>query len=107
MKLEKYNFIGKEALLKQLEEGLKRKVVGFEMIGRGIPRHGYEVRALGKKIGMVTTGYLSPTLKKNIGLALIDSKYCELGTEIEIVIRDKPLKAKVVNKKFYKKNYKK
>jgi aminomethyltransferase len=107
VKLQKHYFIGKEALLKQKEDGLKRKLVGFEMKERGIPRHGYEVKALGEKIGMVTTGYLSPTLKKNIGLALIDSKYCELGTEIEIVIRDKSVKAEVISKKFYKKNYNK
>ena len=107
VKLQKNNFIGKEALLKQKEEGLKRKLVGFEMMERGIPRHGYEVRVLGEKIGVVTTGYLAPTLKKNIGLALIDSKYCELRTEIEIVIRGKSLKAKVISKKFYKKNYNK
>lgn len=107
VKLQKHSFIGKEALLKQKEEGLKKKSVGFEMKDRGIPRHGYEVRVLGEKIGVVTTGYLAPTLKKNIGLALIDSKYCELGTEIEIVIRDKPLKAEVISKKFYKKNYNK
>ncbi|MGH4138866.1 glycine cleavage system aminomethyltransferase GcvT [Clostridium sp.] len=107
VKLQKPNFIGKEALLKQKQQGLKRKSVGFEMVERGIPRHGYEVKAHGEKIGVVTTGYLSPTLKKNIGLALIDSKYCELGTEIEIVIRNKPLKAEVISKKFYKKNYNK
>ncbi len=106
VKLQKQSFIGKEALLKQKEEGLKRKLVGFEMKERGIPRHGYEVTLLGEKIGVVTTGYLSPTLKKNIGLALVDAKFSELGTEIEIVIRNKPVKAEVVSKKFYKKNYK-
>jgi aminomethyltransferase len=107
VKLQKPDFIGKEALLKQKEQGLKRKSVGFEMKERGIPRHGYEVRASGEKIGVVTTGYLSPTLKKNIGLALIDARYSELGTEIEIVIRNKTLKAEVISKKFYKKNYNK
>jgi len=107
VKLAKNNFIGKEALVKQKEEGLKRKLVGFEMKDRGIPRHGYEVNMLGEKIGVVTTGYLSPTLKKNIGFALIDAKYSELGTEIEVVIRNKSLKAEVVSKKFYKKNYNK
>jgi aminomethyltransferase len=107
VKLAKDNFIGKEALVKQKEEGLKRKLVGFEMKDRGIPRHGYEIYALGEKIGDVTTGYLSPTLKKNIGLALIDAKYSELGTEIQIMVRNKPLKAEVVSKKFYKKNYNK
>jgi len=107
VKLQKNEFIGREALLKQKEEGIKRKLVGFEMKDRGIPRHGYEVAVLGEKIGIVTTGYLSPTLKKNIGLALIDSKYSELGTGIEIVIRGKLLKAEVVSKKFYNKKYKK
>jgi aminomethyltransferase len=107
VKLQKHNFIGREALLKQKQEGIKKKLVGFEMKERGIPRHGYEVTVQGEKIGMVTTGYFSPTLKKNIGLALIDFKYSELGTEIKIVIRDKSLKAEVVSKNFYKKNYKK
>lgn len=104
VKFQKNSFIGKEALLKQKEEGLKRKLVGFEMRDRGIPRHGYEVTKLSEKIGVVTTGYFSPTLKKNIGLALIDSKYSALGTEIEIVIRGKSLKAGVISKKFYKRN---
>jgi aminomethyltransferase len=107
VKLQKNNFIGKDALLKQKEEGLKRKLVGFEMKDRGIPRHGYAVTMLGEKIGMVTTGYSSPTLKKNIGLALIDANYSDLGTQIEIVIRNKSLKAEIISKKFYKKNYKK
>ena len=77
------------------------------MKDRSIPRHGYEVYVQGEKIGDVTTGYLSPTLKKNIGFALIAAKYSELGTEIEVVIRNKSLKAEVVSKKFYKKNYNK
>lgn len=107
VKLNKENFIGREALVKQKEDGLKRKIVGFEMKDRGIPRHGYEVAADGKIIGSVTTGYFSPTLKKNIGLALIDIKYTELGSQIEILIRNKPAAAEVISKNFYKKNYKK
>lgn len=107
VKLNKENFIGKTALAKQKEEGLKRKLVGFEMKDRGIPRHGYEVTSDNTNIGFVTTGYHSPTLKKNIGLALIDTKYSELGSEINIVIRNKPLKAQIISKKFYNKNYKK
>lgn len=107
VKLNKSNFIGKDALVRQKEEGLKRKTVGFEMKDRGIPRHGYEVFAAGEQIGHVTTGYFSPTLKKNIGLALIDAKHAELGTEFDIIIRNKPVKAEAVSKKFYTKNYKK
>lgn len=107
VKLDKKSFIGKDALLKQKKEGLKRKIIGLKMKERGIPRHGYEVFAEDKKIGEVTTGYRSPSLKKNIGLALVDFKYSGLGTEIFVKVRGKLLKAEVVDKKFYKKNYKK
>lgn len=107
VKLEKAEFIGKDALVRQKEAGLKRKLVGFEMKDKGIPRHGYEVAADGKTIGFVTTGYLSPTLKKNIGLAMIEEEYAELETAVDIVIRNKPLKAAVISKRFYNKNYKK
>lgn len=107
VKLEKEDFIGKEALVKQKEEGLKRKIVGFEMIDRGIPRHGYEVYSKDKNIGFVTTGYMAPTVNKTIGLAMVDIDHSELGTEFLIAVRNKRLKAKVVNKKFYQKNYKK
>lgn len=107
VKLDKAGFIGKDVLVKQKADGLKRKTVGFEMKERGIPRHGYEAEAGGKKIGFVTTGYMSPTLKKNIGIAIIDAEYAAIGTEIDIVIRNKPVKAEVISKKFYNKNYKK
>lgn len=107
VKLAKDNFIGKDALVKQKADGLKRKLVGFEMKDKGIPRHGYEVLGNGEKIGFVTTGYFSPTLKKNIGLALVSADYSALGTEISIVVRNKTLKAEVISKKFYSKNYKK
>lgn len=106
VKLQKSNFIGKDFLISQKENGLSKKIVGFEMVDRGIPRHGYEVYCNDEKIGVVTTGYLSPTLKKNIGLALIDAKYTELGSEIDISIRNKKCKAKVISKRFYTKNYK-
>ncbi|MGL6104945.1 aminomethyl-transferring glycine dehydrogenase subunit GcvPA [Romboutsia sp.] len=107
VKLDKSNFIGKEALVKQKQDGLKRKLVGFELLGKGIARQGYEVKLEDKVIGLVTTGYSSPTLNKAIGLALIDSQYANLGTEIDIVIRKKLVKAKIISKPFYKKQYKK
>jgi aminomethyltransferase len=107
VKLSKDNFIGKDSLQKQKHQGLQRKIVGFEVVERGIPRHGYEVVSGGEKIGIVTTGYFLPSLKKNIGLALVDAKYTDIGTEILIVIRNKEVKAKVVSKKFYDKKYKK
>lgn len=107
VKLDKADFIGKDALVKQKEAGLSRKLVGFELLDKGIPRHGYEVMADGKQIGIVTTGYLSPTLKKPIGLALIDIDYSPLDTPIQIQVRKRILPAKVISKSFYKKNYKK
>jgi len=96
------NFIGKEALRKQKETGLERKLVGIEMIDRGIPRHGYPVYKGEELIGQVTTGTQSPTLKRNIGLALIKTDYTALESEIEVEIRGKRLKAVVVPTPFYK-----
>jgi len=107
VKLAKDDFIGRDALAAQKAEGLKRKVAGFEMVDRGIPRSHYEVYADGKKIGYVTTGSFSPTLKKNIGLALIDAEYAKVGTEIEISVRNRNLKAIIIKKPFYTKKYKK
>lgn len=98
------DFIGKEALKKQKEEGLKRKLAGIEMIDKGIPRTGYKVFADGREIGEVTTGTQSPTLKKNIGVALLSTDFTELGTEVEVEVRSKRLKAKVVETPFYKRS---
>lgn len=107
VKLNKENFIGKSVLLKQKEEGLKRKVVGFEVKDKGIARHGYKVVLEDKEIGFVTTGYYSPTLKKNIGLALVDIEYTAMGTEFYIAVRNRKLKAEVIDKRFYTKKSKK
>lgn len=100
------DFIGKGALKEQKEKGTPRKSVGIEMIDRGIPRHGYPVYKGEKLIGEVTTGNQSLTLKKNVGLVLIASEFAELESEVEVEIRGKRLKAKVVPKPFYKKNRK-
>ena len=105
--LDKGDFIGREALLAQKEKGLERKITSFEMIGKGIPRHDYEVYSGEEKIGFVTTGYLSPTLDKTIGLAMLDSKFTEIGTPILVQIRNKKVEAVVIHKKFLEKNYKK
>ncbi|WP_409251332.1 glycine cleavage system aminomethyltransferase GcvT [Bacillus sp. SCS-153A] len=97
------DFFGKETLKKQKKEGAPRKLVGIEMLERGIPRHGYKVFLNDEEIGEVTTGTQSPTLKKNIGLALINTEYSGLDTELYVEIRNKKLKAKVVPTPFYKK----
>jgi aminomethyltransferase len=102
VKFDKGDFIGRDALLKQKEEGVNRKLVGFEMIERGIPRTRYEVQVNGETIGEVTTGTMGPTVKKNIGLALIDANYATIGQELDIIIRNKPVKGVIIKTPFYK-----
>ncbi|MDL4841565.1 glycine cleavage system aminomethyltransferase GcvT [Aquibacillus rhizosphaerae] len=99
---KKTDFIGKEVLKRQKDEGVRRKLVGLEMIDKGIPRHGYRVLDMGRDIGFITTGTQSPTLKKNIGLALIESQYSKIGTELFVQVRNKKLKAVVISTPFYK-----
>ncbi|MEN6348108.1 MAG: glycine cleavage system aminomethyltransferase GcvT [Syntrophomonas sp.] len=106
VKLNNDDFIGRDALLEQKEAGLKRKQVEFSMLGKGIPRVHYEVQKDGACIGHVTTGLHAPTFKKPIGLALIDIEHSHPGTEIDIIIRDKPVKAVVGQGIFYKKKTK-
>lgn len=98
------DFIGKSALINQKNKGLSRKIVGVEMIDRAIPRTHYAVYDGESKIGEVTTGTQSPTLGKNLGLALIDAKYASIGTPLEIDIRGKRKKARVVKTPFYKRS---
>lgn len=100
------DFLGKEVLKQQKENGIPRKLVGLEMIDRGIPRHGYPVYKGEELIGEVTTGTQSPTLKKNIGLALIKTEFSGLDSEVEVEIRGKRLKAKVAATPFYKREKK-
>ena len=96
------DFIGKPVLKLQKETGVPRKLVGIEMLERGIPRHGYSVYKDGFRIGEVTTGTQSPTLKKNIGLVLLKSAYAVKGMEVEVEIRGKLIKAQVIATPFYK-----
>ena len=100
------DFFGKEVLKNQKEQGVPRKLVGIEMIDKGIPRSHYPVYKDGEYIGEVTSGTQSPTLKRNIGLALVKTECSSLGTEIEVEIRNKKLKAVVVSTPFYKREKK-
>lgn len=102
VKPDKGDFIGREVLAAQKKEGAPRKLVGVEMIERGIPRSHYSVYAGEQLIGEITTGTQSPTYKTNVGLALIDASYAGLGTEILVEIRGKKLIARVVKTPFYK-----
>jgi aminomethyltransferase len=101
-RLDKGEFIGREALLKQREEGLRRKLVGFEMVERGIARDHYPIRKDGEDLGVVTSGSPAPFLQKNIGLAYLPVGLCSAGTEFEVMIRGKAVKARVVPTPFYK-----
>ncbi|QTM99809.1 glycine cleavage system aminomethyltransferase GcvT [Sediminibacillus dalangtanensis] len=98
------DFIGKDVLKKQKENGPPRKLVGIEMIDKGIPRTSYKVYAGEEEIGFITTGTQSPTLKKNIGLALIRANHATQGEEVFVQVRKRLLKAKVVPTPFYKRS---
>ena len=106
-KLDKPDFIGKEALVKQKTEGFSKKLVGIELKDRAIPRHGYPVFKDGKQVGEVTTGYHCLSVDKSVCMALIDFEYSKLGTELEVQIRKRAFSGIVVKKRFYDKHYKK
>lgn len=107
VKLDKEEFIGKEALALQKAEGVRRRIVGIELEGNAIPRHGYPVEVNGEVVGEVTTGYRSISTGKSVAMAMIQKPFDKLGTEVEVRIRKKTFPAKVVKKRFYDKNYKK
>ncbi len=102
VKLDKGDFVGRDALVRTAEAGLKRKLVGFEMRGRGIAREGYEVWLNGAPAGWVTSGSPSPTLGKNIGLCYLPLEQARPGTSIQIIIRNQPVDAVTVETPFYK-----
>ncbi len=102
VKLDKGEFVGRSALLKQKETGISRKLVGFEMRGRGIGRDGYEVYLDGAPAGWVTSGGPSPTLNKNIGLCYLPAAEATPGRAMQVMIRNQPVDAEVVETPFYK-----
>jgi len=107
VKLDKEEFVGKEAVARQKAEGVSRKIVGIELAGRAIPRHGYDVEADGKVIGTVTTGYSSISTGKSVCMALVDIAYAKIGTPVQVRIHRKLHDGTVTKKRFYEKNYKK
>jgi aminomethyltransferase len=97
------NFTNSEALKKQKEEGVSKKLVAFEVVEKAVPRHDYEiVNEEGENIGVVTSGTMSPSLKKGIGMGYVKTAYAKLGTKIFIQIRNKAIPATVVKLPFYK-----
>ena len=106
VKLDKEEFIGRDALAKQKAEGPQKKLVGIELHDKAIPRHGYAVLKDGAAIGEVTTGYHTISTDKSVCMALIDAQYAALGTDVEIQIRKKTFPGTVCKKRFYDKHYK-
>jgi aminomethyltransferase len=103
IKMDKGDFIGREALERAKASGMKRTLVGLESVERGIPRDGYKVLDLdGKEIGCVTSGSYAPFLKKNIALAYVPCEFSAVDTEVAVDIRNQPVKCKVVPIPFYK-----
>jgi aminomethyltransferase len=101
-KLDKGDFIGRDALAKQKEEGIKRRLVGFEVIERGIARDDQDVIVNDEKVGKVTSGSPAPFLKKNIGFAYVPVEFASVGQEIKIDVRGKLVGAQIVKAPFYK-----
>jgi aminomethyltransferase len=95
------DFLGRDALLKQKLEKPEYVLVGFEMIEKGVPRQGYEVIHDDFEVGEVTTGMFSPTMERYLGMAYVPREISAQGTEIEILIRDRPKRAKIVKRPFY------
>jgi len=102
VKMKKGDFVGRQALEKQAQSGIQKKLAGFEMMGKGIARDGYPVLHQGKECGWVTSGSPSPTLRKNIGLSYLPADLTSPGLELEIQVRSNRVPAIVVNTPFYK-----
>jgi len=102
VKLDKGDFVGRAALIRQREQGIRRQLAGFEMRGRGIARDGYEVLVDGVPAGWVTSGSPAPALNKNIGLCYLPVAEARTGRALEIVVRGQPVAAVTVETPFYK-----
>jgi aminomethyltransferase len=103
-KLDKGDFFGRDALAQQKQAGIKRRLVGFEVIERGIARDDQDVLVNNEKVGKVTSGSPAPFLKKNIGMAYVPVEHASVGQEIKIDVRGKLVGAQIVKTPFYKRN---
>ena len=101
VKLDKGDFVGREALQRQKAEGVGRRLVGFRLKERGFPRHGYPIAVGGEEVGTITSGTLSPSLGEGIGMAYVPTAAAKPGTEVGVVIRGTPIPAEVVRPPFY------
>jgi aminomethyltransferase len=104
-KTDKGDFIGRDAILKVREKGATRKLVGLVMRERAIPRHGYKIEKDGVEIGFITSGTFSPSLEKGICLVYVNVPHDQIGTPVEVVIRNKNVAAEVVKTPLYTRPY--
>ena len=104
-KLKKGEFIGRDAIMKVREQGLTRKLIGFEVAGKAIPRQGYDLTKDGAKVGYVTSGMFSPCLEKGIGIGYVKTELADVGSTFDVVIRVNNVPATVVETPFYKRPY--
>ncbi len=102
-KIDKGDFCGKPVIEEQVVNGAKKKLIGLELIGKGVPRADYRIEKDGADIGYITSGTHSPTFKKGLAMVLIDTAFAKVGTEVDVVIRDNRVPAKIVKIPFYKK----
>ncbi|HEX5415389.1 MAG TPA: glycine cleavage system aminomethyltransferase GcvT [Chloroflexota bacterium] len=102
LKFEKGDFVGRDALLRAKNEGVAKRLVGFEMIERGVPRSEFPIQWEGRTVGWVTSGSYAPTLERNIGLAYVEPALATVGQELDVVIRERPTRARVVKLPFYR-----
>jgi aminomethyltransferase len=102
VKLDKADFVGKAALERQKAAGVKRKLVGFELVESGIPRHGYPVLKEGQRVGEVTSGTMGPSVKKPIGMGYVPTELSSEGSTFHVEIRGRPVAAKVVKTPFWR-----
>jgi aminomethyltransferase len=101
-KLDKGDFIGRDALLQQKQEGVRHRLIGFTCQERGFPRHGYAVHIDGEPAGEVTSGIVSPMLQQGVGMCYVPADAAKPGTRVDIMVRDKPIQAELVRPPFYK-----
>ncbi|MFQ5428226.1 MAG: glycine cleavage T C-terminal barrel domain-containing protein, partial [Thermodesulfobacteriota bacterium] len=104
--LDKEVFLGDDIIKAQAKNGVEKTLAGFILEGPGVPRDGYDVQIDGVNAGFVTSGTLSPCLRRGLGMAYLPPSATETGTEIEVIIRGRPFKANVVKTPFYKKRAK-
>ena len=101
VKLDKPDFVGKQALVAEKAAGVKRKLVGMELLESGIPRKGYPIKVDGREVGRVTSGTFSPCLGKGLAMGYVEAELSQQGTEVSITIRDKELRARITKLPFY------